>query len=217
MSQKLKLIISEHGGEHTIGYMDEKIASYWLENHERDAFENCLFDREKLDCNIDAWRHIPEEFMLPVYHYEYDQVLHINAPLFIEENQISVSVVGQWRSYSVTLAWSEIDETLRLICTFDMEPPAHRLNELYSLLNAVNDNCWAGSFTYWGEKNLMIFRYGLILAGGQMASTDQIDTMISAAVLSAERYYPAFQLVTWGEEPPESAMQVAITEAYGHA
>ena len=49
MSQKLKLIISEHGGEHTIGYMDERIALYWLENHERGAFENCLFDREKLD------------------------------------------------------------------------------------------------------------------------------------------------------------------------
>ena len=90
MSQKLKLIISEHGGEHTIGYMDERIALYWLENHERGAFENCLFDREKLNCNIDAWRHIPEEFMLPVYHYEYDQILHIAAPLFIEANQISV-------------------------------------------------------------------------------------------------------------------------------
>jgi len=90
MSQKLKLIISEHGGEHTIGYMDERIALYWLKNHERGAFENCLFDREKLDCNIDAWRHIPEEFMLPVYHYEYDQILHIAAPLFIEANQISV-------------------------------------------------------------------------------------------------------------------------------
>jgi len=134
-----------------------------------------------------------------------------------EENQISVSVAGQWRSYSVTLAWSEIDETLRLICTFDMEPPAHRMNELYTLLNAVNDNCWAGSFTYWGEKNLMIFRYGLILTGGQMASPDQIDTMISAAIISAERYYPAFQLATWGEETPEAAMQVAISEAYGHA
>ena len=134
-----------------------------------------------------------------------------------EENQISVSVVGQWRSYSVTLAWSEIDETLRLICTFDMEPPAHRLNELYSLLNAVNDDCWAGCFTFWSEKNLMIFRYGLLLSGGQIASLDQIDTMISAAVVSAERYYPAFQLVTWGEESPASAIQVAITEAYGHA
>jgi len=90
MSQKLKLIISEHGGEHTIGYMDETIASYWLENHDRDTFENCLFDSEKLDCNIDAWKHIPEEFMLPAYHYEYDQLLHMDAPLFIEENQITV-------------------------------------------------------------------------------------------------------------------------------
>ena len=29
---------------------------------------------------------------------------------------------------------------------------------------------------------------------------DQVDTMISAAVMSAERYYPAFQLLAWGIE-----------------
>ena len=63
----------------------------------------------------------------------------------------------------------------------------------------------------------MIFRYGLILSGGQVASAGQIDTMISAAVVSAERYYPAFQLVTWGEQDLAPAMQVAIAEAYGHA
>ena len=63
----------------------------------------------------------------------------------------------------------------------------------------------------------MVYRYGLILSGGQMATPDQIDTMISAAVLSAERYYPAFQLVTWGERDLEEAMQVAIAEAYGRA
>ena len=38
----------------------------------------------------------------------------------------------------------------------------------------------------------------LLLAGGQMASPDQINTLISAAVMSAERYYPAFQLVVYG-------------------
>ena len=46
---------------------------------------------------------------------------------------------------------------------------------------------------------------------------DQIDTMISTAVISAERYYPAFQLVTWGEQSLKSAMQVAIAEACGRA
>ena len=135
----------------------------------------------------------------------------------IADDQISMYVEGQWRTYSVTLAWSEADETLRLICTFDMEPPAHRLNNLYASLNAVNDHCWAGSFTYLDKQKLMIFRYGLILSGGQVASPGQIDTMISAAVVSAERYYPAFQLVTWGEQDLAPAMQVAIADAYGHA
>jgi hypothetical protein len=135
----------------------------------------------------------------------------------IADDQISMEIAGQWRSYSITLAWSEADETLRLICTFDMEPPAHRMNELYAALNAVNDNCWAGSFTYWEAQKLMVFRYGLILSGGQAARPGQIDTMISAAVVSAERYYPAFQLVTWGKEDLETAMQVAIAEVHGHA
>ncbi|MEO0358471.1 MAG: YbjN domain-containing protein [Pseudomonadota bacterium] len=135
----------------------------------------------------------------------------------IADNQIAMAVQGQWRTYSITLAWSDFDETLRLICTFDMEPPAHRKTHLNAALNAVNDNCWAGAFTYWEDQNLMVYRYGLILAGRHTASADQIDTMISAAVMSAERYYPAFQLVTWGERELADAMQVAIAEAYGRA
>ncbi|WP_147127331.1 YbjN domain-containing protein [Shimia ponticola] len=135
----------------------------------------------------------------------------------IADDQIAMAVEGQWRTYSITLAWSGYDETLRLICTFDMEPPEHRIGHLMDALNRVNDNCWAGAFSYWAEQNLMVYRYGLILAGGQVASADQIDTMISAAVMSAERYYPAFQLVTWGEREVEDALKVAIAEAYGRA
>ena len=63
----------------------------------------------------------------------------------------------------------------------------------------------------------MVYRYGLLLTGGQMASPDQLATLISAAVMSAERYYPAFQLVVWGDRRPEDALQVAIAEAYGRA
>ena len=45
----------------------------------------------------------------------------------VADNQISMSVEGQWRTYGVTLAWSDYDETLRMICTFEMEPPEDRL------------------------------------------------------------------------------------------
>lgn len=135
----------------------------------------------------------------------------------ISDEQIAMAVEGQWRTYTLTLAWSAYDETLRLICTFDLEPPAEKQLDLYKLLNLVNDQCWAGSFTFWEEQKMMVYRYGLVLAGGNIASAEQIDTMIAAAVMSAERYYPAVQLLVWGDRTPEDAIQVAIAEAYGRA
>ena len=135
----------------------------------------------------------------------------------IHDDQIAFAIDAQWRTYSITLAWSAYDQTLRLICTFEMEPPEDRMPALYECLNRTNDMCWAGAFTYWAEQKLMVYRYGLVLAGEQVAGPEQIDTMINAAILSAERFYPAFQLVTWAERTPEDALQVAITEAYGRA
>ena len=135
----------------------------------------------------------------------------------IADDQIAMAVEGQWRTYSITLAWSAYDETLRMVCTFEMEPPEAKLPALYELLNDVNDQCWAGAFSYWAEQKLMVYRYGLIMAGAQEVTPEQIDTLIGAAVLSAERFYPAFQLVVWGDQSPQEAIQVAIAEAYGRA
>ncbi len=152
---------------------------------------------------IDIVEHIAEH-----YDWEFDR---------IADDQIAMAVQGQWKSYSVTLAWSNYDETLKLVCTYEMDPPSERMGELFEALNDVNDHCWAGAFTYWEEQKLMVFRYGLVLAGGGTATGDQINTLINAAVLAAERYYPAFQLVGWGNKTPQEALQVAIAEAYGHA
>jgi hypothetical protein len=135
----------------------------------------------------------------------------------VTDDQIAMAVEGQWRTYSLTLAWSAQDETLRLICTFEMEPPEGRMGELYDVLNRCNDMVWTGAFTYWTEQKLMVWRYGLLLAGGQMAGPEQIDKLIGQAVMAAERFYPAFQLVSWSDHTPAAAMKVAIAEAYGRA
>ncbi|WP_417249385.1 YbjN domain-containing protein [Celeribacter sp.] len=135
----------------------------------------------------------------------------------VGDDQIAMAVVGQWRTYSITLAWSDYDETLRLICTFEMEPPQNKLAEIYELLNHANDQCWTGAFSYWDEQKMMVYRYGLPLSGGQIASPEQIDRLIGSAVGNAERFYPAFQLVAWSDQSPKEAMDVAINEAYGRA
>ncbi|MFM2388927.1 MAG: hypothetical protein RLZZ437_482, partial [Pseudomonadota bacterium] len=78
----------------------------------------------------------------------------------VTDDQIAMAVEGQWRTYSLTLAWNPQDETLRLICTFEMEPPEGRMGELYDVLNRCNDMVWTGAFTYWTEQKLMVWRYG---------------------------------------------------------
>ena len=135
----------------------------------------------------------------------------------LADDQIAMAVEGQWRTYSITLAWSGYDETLRLICTFEMDPPEARIPALYEALNRTNDMVWSGAFTFWREQRLMVWRYGLCLAGGQIAGPEQIDRLIADAVTAAERFYPAFQLTCWGDESPERAMDVAMARAYGRA
>jgi hypothetical protein len=93
----------------------------------------------------------------------------------VTDDQIAMAVEGQWRTYSLTLAWSAQDETLRLICTFEMQPPENRLPQLYDVLNRANDMVWTGAFTWWAEQKLMVWRYGLLLSGGQTASPEQVD------------------------------------------
>lgn len=161
--------------------------------------------------------HFQEEDIHPIDIVEHIAAYHDWDFDRLGDDQIAMAVEGQWLTYSITLAWSGYDETLRMVCTFEMEPPADQLPRLYELLNLVNDQCWAGAFTYWEEPKLMVYRYGLVLAGGQIASAEQIDTMINAAVLSAERYYPAIQLLVWGGRTPASALDAAIGEAYGRA
>ncbi|PIB24143.1 diacylglyceryl transferase [Amylibacter kogurei] len=135
----------------------------------------------------------------------------------VGEDQIALTVEGSWRSYTLTLAWSGFDETLRLVCTFEMEPPADKMAELYEVLNLTNDRLWTGSFSMWNEERIMIYRYGLTLTGGAIALPDQIDQMMHNAVLACEKFYPAFQLVCWGDQSPAESMNVAISEAYGRA
>lgn len=135
----------------------------------------------------------------------------------MDENQIAMAVEGTWRVYSLSLAWTGHDDMLRLICSFEMNPPEERLPEIYRLLHLINDRIWSGGFMIWPDQKLIAFRYGLTLAGGATATPEQIEAMVLSALALSERFYPAFQVCGWGDEDAESAMRLAIDEAYGTA
>ena len=73
---------------------------------------------------IDLVEHLAEH-----HDWEFDR---------IHDDQIAMAVEGQWRTYSITLAWSAYDETLRVVCAFVMEPPEEERADLFELLNYVN-------------------------------------------------------------------------------
>ncbi|TGN58636.1 diacylglyceryl transferase [Paracoccus liaowanqingii] len=135
----------------------------------------------------------------------------------LADNQIAMAVEGQWRSYSLTLAWSPGDEVLRLICTFEMDPPEGRLPAIYETINLANDQVWDGGFTFWVPQRLMVWRYGLVLAGDAIALPEQVDQMIGNALTACERFYPSFQLAGWGDTTPAAALDIALGAAYGRA
>ena len=135
----------------------------------------------------------------------------------LADDQIAMVVEGQWRSYSLTLAWSAREEVLRLICSFDLDPPADRLPLIHETLNLANDAVWDGAFAFWAPQRLIAWRYGLMLAGDAIAAPEQIDQMIRSALDGCERFYPAFQLACWGGSAPAQAIEIAMGEAFGRA
>ncbi len=133
------------------------------------------------------------------------------------DDQIAMVVEGLWRNYSLTLALSPGGDMLRLICTFEMDPPDARLPVLYETVSRANDMVWSGAFSFWDSQRLMVWRYGLLLGHDQTAEIDQIATMIQNAITASERFYPAFQLVAWADHGPDAALDMALAEAVGHA
>ncbi|WP_316015244.1 YbjN domain-containing protein [Roseobacter sp. HKCCA0434] len=135
----------------------------------------------------------------------------------VADNQIAMGIEGTWQTYSLSLAWSPYDETLRLVCTFEMEIPDDRRPAVLEVIDGANDCIWNGSFTTWPDQNMIVFRYGLNLAGGASASGAQIDDMIAAAIHACERYLPAFRLSLEADACPQAALGIAMSEAYGRA
>jgi len=136
----------------------------------------------------------------------------------IDEDQITLTVEGEWgKDYSLTLA-THSDGTLRLICAYELLAGECDTGEFYRCLNLVNDQCWAGKFTYWSEENLMVFSYGLILADNQVVEEAQIERILSAAISSCNRFYPVFLQVLYDDGmTAEKAVQSSFKPVMGRA
>ncbi len=135
----------------------------------------------------------------------------------IDDNHINFVVAGQWQHYSAALVMCDDDETLRFMCSFDLNMPKNRQSALRDLICLANDQCWGGSFSQCSDHSSMIYRYGLLLCDGAIATQSQIDAILISSIETCERFYPAFQLVCRAGKSPQTALDLAITDVSGNA
>ena len=148
-----------------------------------------------------------------------EQVASINDWAFNREcdDEISILVTGVWAQYQVSFSWMEDNEALHLSCAFDLKIPAERRDEAMRLLSLVNEQMLIGHFDVWLKEGMVMFRQALLLNGGVVPNSAQLECQLSSGLDACERYYQAFQLVVWAGFGAKEAIDSALFETCGNA
>lgn len=132
------------------------------------------------------------------------------------DDELTLVIKGTWTDYHVSLNWRGDLEAMHLACAFDFRVPETRLTEMYRLIAQINEQLWLGHFDLWTQEGLVMFRHALLL-NGSVASPQQCEAMLKAALESCERYYQAFQFVVWAGKESREALVSAMFETEGRA
>jgi hypothetical protein len=132
------------------------------------------------------------------------------------EDELSISVAGNWCDYNISFNWRDDLESLHMACTFDFKVPKNRIAEIYRLLVLINEQLWLGHFDIWSSEGILLYRQGLMLNGAEPTAR-QCEALLQAALETCERYYQAFQFVVWAGKKAEEAMAGTIFETEGQA
>jgi hypothetical protein len=133
------------------------------------------------------------------------------------DDEITIVAQGQWTDYQVSFTWMSDLEALHIACAYELKVPERVQPEVMKLLTLINAQLWVGHFDLWMQDGLVTHRHSLVLSGGAEASDRQCEVLLSNALATCERYYPAFQFVVWAGEGAREAMEAAMFETAGEA
>ena len=112
-----------------------------------------------------------------------EQVAHSNDWTFERtgDDEIAISVAGNWTDYHISFSWMEDFEALHLACAFDIKVAEPRVNEVMRLLSLINEKLLMGHFDLWQQEGAIMYRQSLLLAGGAEPTSRQVEVLLSAA------------------------------------
>jgi hypothetical protein len=132
-------------------------------------------------------------------------------------SEVMMRIEGGWSDLTVSLTWRDEFEMLHVAASVDTKVPQAKRAELGRLVGLINEQLLTGHFELWHSDGSLVFRNGLLLAGGAEANDAQCEALIRFAVESCERYFPAVQFVVWGGRSAEDALESSLLETMGEA
>lgn len=133
------------------------------------------------------------------------------------DDELSVTVSGSWSEYHVAFTWIHELEALHIACAFDLKVPERRRGEMLHLVSLINEQMWLGHFDLWASENVVMYRHGLLLAGGAEPTPGQCEVLLTSALEACERYYQAFQFVLWAGKSARESLDSVLFETVGEA
>jgi hypothetical protein len=133
------------------------------------------------------------------------------------DDEITISVAGDWCDYHVSFSWMEDKEAVHLACAFDLKVPEPRKLEVMRLISGVNEQLWIGHFDLWSKEGVVMYRQALLLSGGAEPTSAQIEGLLLTAIEACERYFQAFQFVVWAGKTAPDALATVMFETVGEA
>ncbi len=148
-----------------------------------------------------------------------EQVANANEWAFERagDDEIAISVAGNWTDYHISFSWMEDFEALHLACAFDIKVTETRVTEVMRLLALINEQMLFGHFDLWEQEGAIMFRQALLLNGGVEPTGQQVEVLLSTALEACECYFQAFQFVVWSGVPARDALRSVLFETHGCA
>jgi hypothetical protein len=132
-------------------------------------------------------------------------------------DELVMAVSGGWCGLSLSMNWRDDLESLLVASCYELKVPDKRREEVARLVGLINGQLVHGHFDFWEKDGTIVFRNSLLLSGGAEANDAQCEGMISFAVDTCQRYYPAVQFVIWAGHSASQALDSALLETHGEA
>ncbi len=135
----------------------------------------------------------------------------------IGREEVVMAVAGNWFDLSLSLNWRDDLESILVASAYELKVPARRRPEVAGLVALINVQLVHGHFEIWEHEGIVVFRNALLLTGAAEANDSQCESLISLAVDTCQRYYPAFQFAIWAGHSARQALDSALLETRGEA